>query len=72
MIPWAMFVATNLSHSLSLVESELFGHRKGAFTGALKDHEGLFSCCPEYGMVFSDEIGSAIDTPDQTPSSIAG
>ena len=57
MIPRAMFVATNLSqYSLSLVESELFGHRKGAFTGALKDHEGLFSRCPEYGMVFLDEI----------------
>ena len=52
------FVAANLSqYSQSLLESELFGHRKGAFTGALSDYDGLFARCRAFGSVFLDEIG---------------
>ncbi|MBI9017057.1 MAG: sigma 54-interacting transcriptional regulator [Phycisphaerae bacterium] len=42
--------------SPSLVESELFGHVKGSFTGATKDKEGLF-CVNKGGTLFLDEIG---------------
>ncbi|MFH0812908.1 MAG: sigma 54-interacting transcriptional regulator [Pseudomonadota bacterium] len=52
------FVAINLSqYPESLIESELFGHCKGAFTGAVDNHEGLFERCSVYGALFLDEIG---------------
>ena len=54
------FVPINLSqYPESLIESELFGHRKGAFTGAVEKHDGVFSRCSPHGAIFLDEIGDA-------------
>jgi len=52
------FVQINLSQfPETLIESELFGHRKGAFTGAVESHEGVFSLSSFCGSIFLDEIG---------------
>lgn len=51
------FEAVNCSAiPLSLLESEFFGHKKGAFTGAEADRKGKFEICHE-GTLFLDEIG---------------
>lgn len=53
-----LFVPINLSQfPESLIESELFGHKKGAFTGAVDSHAGVFSRCSPNGAIFLDEIG---------------
>ena len=51
------FVAVNCSSfSKELLESEMFGHKAGSFTGALKDKRGLFEEASN-GTIFLDEIG---------------
>ena len=51
------FVAINCSaFSKELLESEMFGHKAGAFTGAIKDQKGLFEEAHN-GTIFLDELG---------------
>jgi transcriptional regulator with AAA-type ATPase domain len=52
------FFPINISAlSPTLVESELFGHRRGSFTGATGDRKGWLQTCPALGSVFLDELG---------------
>ena len=61
-----IFLAVNLSqYAEALIESELFGHRRGAFTGAIENHEGVFARCRPNGSIFLDEIGD-LAVPVQT------
>ncbi|MCR9093861.1 MAG: sigma 54-interacting transcriptional regulator [bacterium] len=52
------YQAVNLAAlSSSLIESEVFGHRKGAFTGAVEDRAGWLEGSGPFGTIFLDEIG---------------
>ena len=52
------FIAVNLTqYAQTLLESELFGHARGSFTGAVSAHEGLLALCGRHGSIFLDEIG---------------
>lgn len=54
------FISVNLSQfPEALIESELFGHKKGAYTGAVDDQQGVFALCTPHGSIFLDEIGDA-------------
>lgn len=53
-----MFLPINVAAlSPALIESELFGHRRGSFTGAIADRKGWLEVCPPLGCVFLDELG---------------
>lgn len=53
-----VFISLNLSQfSETLIESELFGHKKGAFTGAVENYQGVFDRCSPFGSILLDEIG---------------
>lgn len=57
------FQSINLSqYPATLLEAELFGHKKGAFTGAIESREGVFARCSAHGAVFIDEVGEIDDT----------
>ncbi|WP_169705262.1 sigma-54 factor interaction domain-containing protein [Runella slithyformis] len=63
----AAFVSVNCSaFTDSLLESRLFGHKKGSFTGADADHQGFFEQA-EGGTLFLDEIG---DIPSYMPQTL--
>jgi transcriptional regulator with PAS, ATPase and Fis domain len=52
------FLPMNLAAlSPALIESELFGHKRGSFTGAIGDRQGWLETCPACGSVFLDELG---------------
>ena len=56
--PRAIFLPLNVAAlSPTLIESELFGHKRGSFTGAVADREGWLGACSPAGAVFLDEIG---------------
>jgi DNA-binding NtrC family response regulator len=59
----ATLIGVNLAfYPEALIESELFGHRKGAFTGAIENHPGVFALCRPHGSIFLDEIGDVSPT----------
>ena len=55
--PKDSFFPVNLAAlSPTLIESELFGHRRGSFTGAIADRKGWLESCSPAGSVFLDEL----------------
>lgn len=63
----APFVAVNCAGLTdSLLASQLFGHKRGAFTGAVADHKGFFEAADQ-GTIFLDEIG---DIPPNVQTSL--
>ncbi len=63
------FIAVNTAGlSESLLESQLFGHTRGAFTGAVSDQKGLFETADK-GTLFLDEIGDISPQSTDQPAS---